>query len=94
MGGLLAQQRGVWALVQTPRELASDPQVIANDYIGSVDREERPRLSVAMVPIQFGGTTPRPKAAPELGADTDRVLLELGYDWDELVQMKVDGAIT
>lgn len=91
---LLGRQRGVWALVQTPRELADDPQVHANHYVGSVELGDDSAITVAMSPVQFAGRAPSPKGAPELGADTDRVLLDLGYDWDELVQMKVDGAIT
>lgn len=91
---LLGRQRGVWALVQTPRELVSDPQVCANGYVGAVRRGDDVVVSVAMAPIQFEGAMPQPVAAPELGADTDRLLLDLGYDWDALVQMKVDGAIT
>ncbi len=91
---LLARQRGVWALVQTPRELAADPQVLANHYVGSIDTADSGPISVAMAPVQFRGNKSSPTPAPELGADTDRVLLDLGYDWDELVRMKVEGTIT
>lgn len=91
---LLGQQRGVWAIVQSPRETRCDAQVLANEYVGSMDLDNEAVLTVAMPPVQFNGDQPGPRPAPELGADTDRVLLELGYDWDRLVQMKVDGAIT
>ncbi|AEF37752.1 dehydratase [Mycolicibacter sinensis] len=91
---LLGRQRGVWALVQTPREVAADPQVVANSYVGAVRRVDDVSVSVAMAPIQFESSAPQPVAAPGLGADTDRLLLDAGYDWDELVQMKIDGAIT
>jgi len=91
---LLVRQRGVWAIVQTPRETRCDPQVVANGYVGSMDVDDDTELTVAMPPVQFNGEQPTPSPAPELGADTDRVLLELGYDWDRLVAMKVEGAIT
>ncbi|MGH3556158.1 MAG: CaiB/BaiF CoA transferase family protein [Mycobacterium sp.] len=91
---VLSRQRGVWAIVQSPHETGCDPQVLANGYVGSMECNEDAALTVAMPPVQFNGGQPTPSPAPELGADTDRVLLELGYDWDQLVAMKVDGTIT
>ena len=91
---VLGRQRGVWALVQSPRETAADPQVVANHYVGSLELGDDGSLSVAMPPVQFNDHRPEPRPAPELGADTDQVLLDLGYDWDQLVELKVDGAIS
>ncbi len=91
---VLNQQHGVWAIVQAPRETRCDPQVVANGYVGSMDLGNDAALTVAMPPVQFNGERPSPRPAPELGADTDRVLLGLGYAWDRLVEMKVEGAIT
>ena len=91
---VLSRQRGVWAIVQSPLETRCDPQVLANGYVGSMNLDSGAALTVAMPPVQFNGAQPSPHPAPELGADTDRVLLELGYDWEQLVEMKVDGAIT
>ena len=34
------------------------------------------------------------RAAPGHGADTDEVLLEAGLTWDDLLRLKVAGAIT
>lgn len=90
---VLSRQRGVWAIVQSPREIGHDPQVLANGYIGLLEIDDT-ALTVSMPPVQFNGDQPSPSPAPELGADTDRVLLELGYDWDRLVELKVDGVIT
>ncbi|MEB3070660.1 CaiB/BaiF CoA transferase family protein [[Mycobacterium] vasticus] len=91
---ILGRQRGVWALVQSPRETGCDPQVLANSYVRSMELNADSELTVAMPPVQFNEDQPRPRPAPELGADTDRVLLDLGYDWDQLVELKVAGAIT
>jgi crotonobetainyl-CoA:carnitine CoA-transferase CaiB-like acyl-CoA transferase len=33
------------------------------------------------------------KFAPELGADTELLLLELGYDWNQIGAMRESGAI-
>jgi len=91
---LLSYQRGVWAIVQTPRETRSDAQVLANDYVTAMQLDDQTSVTVARPPVQFNGAQSSADPAPELGADTDRVLLDLGYDWDQLVQLKVDGAIT
>jgi crotonobetainyl-CoA:carnitine CoA-transferase CaiB-like acyl-CoA transferase len=91
---LLSKQRGVWAVVQSPKETAVDPQVTGNGYVAPLDLGGDGSFAVSMPPVQFNGERPSPRPAPELGADTDQVLLDLGYDWDELLQMKVDGAIT
>jgi len=32
-------------------------------------------------------------AAPEPGQHTEEILLEMGYNWDEISQLKDDGAI-
>jgi crotonobetainyl-CoA:carnitine CoA-transferase CaiB-like acyl-CoA transferase len=90
---LLGQQRGVWALVQSPREVAHDPQVLANGYVDSLDLGDRGAMKVAMPPVQFNGAHPVPRPAPELGADTDRLLLEAGFDWDDLIELKTADAI-
>ena len=45
---------------------------------GRCDLDDDAALTVAMPPVQFNDHRPSPRPAPELGADTDRVLLELG----------------
>ena len=45
-------------------------------------------------PIQMSDTPVVPgKLAPELGADTELILIELGYDWDAIDAMRESGAI-
>jgi crotonobetainyl-CoA:carnitine CoA-transferase CaiB-like acyl-CoA transferase len=91
---LLNRQRGVWSIVQTPSETRSDAQVLANGYVSPMQLDDQTSVTVARPPVQFNDDRPSPRPAPELGADTDQVLLDLGYDWDQLVELKVDGAIT
>ncbi|MFE9322606.1 CaiB/BaiF CoA transferase family protein [Nocardia sp. NPDC052278] len=91
---LLSKQRGVWAVVQTPKEVAHDPQVVANGYVGRLDLGPGGTIGVGMPPVQFDERQPHPAPAPELGADTDRLLQEVGYDWDRLIELKVAGAIS
>jgi crotonobetainyl-CoA:carnitine CoA-transferase CaiB-like acyl-CoA transferase len=45
-------------------------------------------------PADFGGTPWAPRSLPpEHGQHTEEVLLELGYDWDDIIRFKDQGAI-
>ena len=44
-------------------------------------------------PIQFDETPPDLTRGPEHGEHTDEVLGELGLDMDELLELKIKGAI-
>jgi crotonobetainyl-CoA:carnitine CoA-transferase CaiB-like acyl-CoA transferase len=86
--------RGVWAPVQNALDLGRDPQVRANGYIVPVvDADGRDRELVAS-PVQFDERPPEVRRAPLFAEDTDDVLTELGFDMDEIIEMKIDGAVT
>jgi len=61
--------------------------VIANGYIGEVTADGL-RYRLPAVPVQFDQQPPPMRRAPELGEDTETVLLELGYDWDQIAEMQ------
>jgi crotonobetainyl-CoA:carnitine CoA-transferase CaiB-like acyl-CoA transferase len=44
-------------------------------------------------PAQFDEEPVRVERAPEHGEHTETVLLEAGYDWDQLTKLKESGAI-
>lgn len=84
----------IWAPLQSPAEIPADPQVIANGYVQEFEHPTHGRFRVTASPVQFGNEAPAIRgAAPELGADTERTLLELGYTWEELAALKDAGAI-
>jgi len=84
---------GPWAVMQTPRELHDDPQVIANEYLMEVDGGRRGRFSLVANPVQFGANQPAPSRGPEMGEHTDEVLRELGLTDEELMNHKIEGVI-
>ncbi|HEY3909135.1 MAG TPA: CoA transferase [Stellaceae bacterium] len=70
----------VSAPINTLLEAADDPDVLANGYVTEVDYPMHgKRLKVHGSPWHFSETPPRIGVAPELGADNDKVLAELGY---------------
>jgi crotonobetainyl-CoA:carnitine CoA-transferase CaiB-like acyl-CoA transferase len=90
----LATLEGPWAPVQNTLDLGMDPQVRANGYIRPVvDREGNAR-ELVVNPVQFAGTPPDVVRAPQFAEHTDDVLAELGYSDDEIIQLKIDGAVT
>ncbi|HWE55735.1 MAG TPA: CoA transferase [Acidimicrobiales bacterium] len=92
----LAPGRGVWEVVQDVAEVAGDPQVLANGYIrplaGADPMVGAPSHLVA-APVQFDEQATDLVAAPELGQHTEDILLDLGYDWDQIGSLKDDKII-
>jgi crotonobetainyl-CoA:carnitine CoA-transferase CaiB-like acyl-CoA transferase len=83
-----------WAPVQHAHELVDDP--IARDAGGFVSVPVQGGEPVEMVasPIDFSGTPWSPRSMPpEFAQHTEEVLLELGHDWDRIIELKELGAI-
>lgn len=83
-----------WSPVRQFTELASDPQVLENEYLVTLDHPEAGKVQVVGVNVDFSETPGRAEGiAPELGQHTEEILLNLGYDWEQIVAMKEEGAI-
>jgi crotonobetainyl-CoA:carnitine CoA-transferase CaiB-like acyl-CoA transferase len=84
----------VWfAPVQTVFEAAHDPVMEAAGAFVDVPFPDGPVRMVA-TPMDFYGTPWQPRGpAPELGQHTEEILLELGFDWDRIIQLKEGGVI-
>lgn len=90
---LLRQLDAPWAPVQSVTELLDDPQVLANGYLGEVQLEEGISYRMPAVPVQFDEQPPTMRRAPEQGESTELILMELGFDWDQIGSMKEAGVI-
>ena len=90
---LLAGIDAPWAPVQAVEELLTDPQVLANDYLGEVVIEGGPTYQLPNVPVQFDERAPVLRRAPEHGEHSEMVLLELGYTWEQIGALRDDGVI-
>lgn len=88
----LTEQRCAFAPFATPEEVLQDEQVLANDYL--VPHERGGGNFLVSTPIQFEGEPMKVRGvAPEVGQHTEEILLELGYDWDNIAVLKDRGVI-
>jgi crotonobetainyl-CoA:carnitine CoA-transferase CaiB-like acyl-CoA transferase len=63
--------------VQRREAVHADTQVLAEGLVGHVTQPGLGEIDLLAPFVRVGGGTPSPKAAPQLGADTDAVLAEL-----------------
>lgn len=85
---------GQWAPVQSPLELTRDPQVLANSYVVPVTDLEGNERHLIASPVQFDEAPFTLTRGPQFAEHTDEIVLGLGRTEDELIQLKIDGAIT
>ncbi len=87
--------QGVWAPMQTAKEILKDPQALENNYLIDVKTQDgSTSFKLVANPVQFDEIPPKITAAPELGQHTEELLLELGLEWEEIERYKEAGAIS
>ena len=89
-----AGMEGQWAVAQDPWEVGHDPALRANGMIAEVlDVDGTPRELVAN-PVQFDQTPASINRAPQFAEHTDEILRGLGKSDEELINLKIAGAVT
>jgi formyl-CoA transferase len=88
----LAEHDIAFSVMPTYPEVASDPQLHANDIVVPLEHPELGTIATINSPIQVDGYAKRrPTPAPELGQHTCQVLDELGYSQPEIERMLTAG---
>ncbi|MET0364279.1 MAG: CoA transferase, partial [Sphingobium sp.] len=90
---ILARQDGQWDVVQHVGEIAQDCQVQANHYMQTASHADGRALAMVSVPMQFDRASLPVRLAPDLGADSDAILSSLGYDDEDIIDLKVQGVV-
>ncbi|MFF4767339.1 CaiB/BaiF CoA transferase family protein [Streptomyces sp. NPDC001255] len=90
---ILKDINGAWSVVQRPREVVDDPQMTANDYVADLKDVDGKDFKLVAAPIQFNGRSGEVRRAPAHGEHTDEVLQEVGLSMEEIIELKVAGAV-
>jgi formyl-CoA transferase len=81
----LADFKGAWGPMRSPREIHDHPAVQQNGFVNTHETNGGFTFSFVAPPMQFDERTTYPSGpAPEAGQNTEELLEELGYSWDEI----------
>ncbi|MEM9566661.1 MAG: CoA transferase, partial [Actinomycetota bacterium] len=85
----------IWGPIQTIPEIVDDPQARATGaFVEQHYPDGRGTFETVAIPIRIAGADIGPRGtAPEIGADTDAVLDDLGLSADEIAKLRADGTI-
>jgi crotonobetainyl-CoA:carnitine CoA-transferase CaiB-like acyl-CoA transferase len=79
---------------QTIAEILKDEQAIVNNFYTDIEHPVVGKARLLNSPVQFSETPARiTNAAPQLGANTEEVLLDAGYTWEDLEELKQQKVI-
>ena len=82
------------SLIQDYAMIAADPQAAANEYLVDVEDDRYGTLRTVGSPVRFNGVQGQVRGlAPDLGADTETALRDLGYTAETIEKLKRDGIV-
>jgi crotonobetainyl-CoA:carnitine CoA-transferase CaiB-like acyl-CoA transferase len=85
---------GVWAPVLDMEEVARHVQVEPNGYLPEVEAHDGSSFRLVAPPVRFGDRHTVPQGpAPEVGQHTEFVLIEAGFEWEEIEKLRESGAL-
>jgi crotonobetainyl-CoA:carnitine CoA-transferase CaiB-like acyl-CoA transferase len=85
---------GQWAPVQNAYEVGIDPALRANGLIAKLTDYDGIERELVANPVQFDETPAQGKRAPQFAEHTDQILRELGKSEQEIIDLKIAGAVT
>jgi crotonobetainyl-CoA:carnitine CoA-transferase CaiB-like acyl-CoA transferase len=83
-----------WSPSQNTLELAHDAQLRANGYIAEIADADGNRRELLANPAQFDETPAQLRRAPQFAEHTDEILRELGHSEEQILDLKIAGAVT
>ncbi len=90
----LDEHRCIWAPAQTVMEVVGNPQSRARRAFTKIDHPIVGEMELVETPVKLSRARVGVRGpAPELGQHTEEVLIEAGYDWDEIIRLRDEGVI-
>ncbi|MFC1943101.1 CaiB/BaiF CoA transferase family protein [Chloroflexota bacterium] len=84
----------IYGSVVTPLEVTTDPQALANDFFAEVDHPRLGKIKLVNAPLKFHQNPASVRtSAPEKGQHSEEILLDLGYSWEDIAQLKEQRVI-
>lgn len=91
---ILDRQSGPWSATTTPGAVPEDTQAIENGYLQWVKYDNGATLPLIHAPAQIDEAATTLASAPLHAQDTDTVLSAAGLSMDEIIDLKIRGAIS
>jgi crotonobetainyl-CoA:carnitine CoA-transferase CaiB-like acyl-CoA transferase len=85
---------GQWAVVQNTFEVGNDAALKGIGQIADVVDAEGVTRQLVANPVQFNREAAQIKRGPLFAEHTDEILRELGIEDEELINLKISGAVT
>jgi crotonobetainyl-CoA:carnitine CoA-transferase CaiB-like acyl-CoA transferase len=89
-----AGMEGQWAIAQDAWEVGQDPALRANGFIAQLTDLDGTTRELVANPVQFDETPVQISRGPQFAEQTDDILRELGKSDDDLIKLKISGAVT
>jgi len=83
-----------WSPIQSFPEVINDPQARANGFFVSYEHPAYGRIEGVANPVKMSKNPEVVRMpAPEFGQHTEEILLETGYNWEDIGRLKEQGVI-
>jgi crotonobetainyl-CoA:carnitine CoA-transferase CaiB-like acyl-CoA transferase len=86
--------QGPWAPVQNSLEVGHDEQLRINGYVAQIEDVDGVPRELISAPVQFDETPSEVRRAPQFAEHTDEILAEIGRSTEEILELKIAGAVT
>ena len=94
LGEILDSVSAIWAPVNDYDAVVTSEQVLSSGYLRETSHPIYGQITSMGAPVRYSEGLPDPAdRAPELGEHSEEVLLELGYDWDQIELLKDQSVI-
>jgi crotonobetainyl-CoA:carnitine CoA-transferase CaiB-like acyl-CoA transferase len=91
---LLKPMDGQWAPVQDSVQVGQDPQLRANGFIAGFTDIDGIQREMVTAPVQFDESPATLTRAPDFAEHTEEILKEVGRDDEQILNLRIVGAVT